>query len=376
MRSGNLPARYETTSEPPKTQLSATLNSADTTLSVASTSGFPSAGALCIRNFNLYEYVNYTGISGNTFTGLTRGKAGASGLTITISAGSNTGTVVSTTGIQIGQRVVNTAAFPDGTFVTGISGLTLTFSQAALSANPSSVIIAPMGATSGQTFTYSVGDPVAIELAFPTYGPTISHWGTSVMMDGRFDDDKSLVFTYGQTVFTQIAAGTSKALFSIRVSPSVDNGIAAPFGSRELINRMQLVLRTLDLTTRTSPANFLVRAFLNATPSTATTWTNAVGNISGLQNSSLAQIADYSSGGNTTVSGGEVTAGFFVTGTASIDLDRVRDLGNSILGGGGTASNTQIYPDGPDVLTIVVTNVAASAPVDVLARLSWTEAQA
>ena len=375
MRSGNLPARYETTSEPPKTQLSATLASGGTTLSVASTSGFPSAGALCIRNFNLYEYVNYTGISGNTFTGLTRGKAGASGLTITISAGSNTGTVVSTTGIQIGQRVVNTAAFPDGTFVTGISGLTLTFSQAALSANPSLVIIAPMGATSGQTFTYSVGDPVAVELAFPTYGPTISHWGTSVMMDGRFDDDKSLVFTYGQTVFTQIAAGTSKALFSIRVSPSVDNGIAAPFGSRELINRMQLVLRTLDLTTRTSPANFLVRAFLNATPSTATTWTNAVGNISGLQNSSLAQIADYSSGGNTTVTGGEVTAGFFVTGTSSIDLDRVRDLGNSILGGGGAAANTQIYPDGPDVLTIVVTNVAAAA-VDVLARLSWTEAQA
>jgi hypothetical protein len=184
-----------------------------------------------------------------------------------------------------------------------------------------------------------------------------------------------LVFTYGQTTFTNIFASQSKALFSIRVSPSVDNGISAPFGARELINRMQLVLRTLDLTTRTTGANFLVRAFLNGTPSTATTWTNAVGNISGQQNSSLAQIADYASGGNTTVSGGEVTAGFFASGTTSIDLSQVRDLGNSILGGGGAASNTQIYPDGPDVLTIVVTNVGASA-VDVLARLSWTEAQA
>ena len=376
MRSGNLPARYETTSEPPKTQLAATLTSGGTTLTVASTSGFPSAGTLCIRNLNLYEYINYTGITGSTFTGLTRGRAGAIGLNVTTTLGSNVGSAT-TTGIQIGQRVVNTTAFPDGTFVTAIGTGTLTFSQAALVGGvQSGVIIAPMGATSGQTFTYSVGDPVAVELAFPTYGPTISHWGTSVMMDGRFDDDKSLVFTYGQTVFTQIAAGTSKALFSIRVSPSVDNGISAAFGSRELINRMQLVLRTLDLTTRTASANFLVRAFLNATPSTATTWTNAVGNISGLQNSSLAQIADYSSAGITTVSGGEVTAGFFVTGTASIDLDRVRDLGNSILGGGGAASNNQIYPDGPDVLTIVVTNVAASAAVDVLARLSWTEAQA
>jgi len=376
MRSGNLPARYETTSEPPKTQLAATLTTGGTTLTVASTSGFPSAGTLCIRNFNTYEYVNYTGITTNTFTGLTRGQAGATGVTVTIAIGSNSGTVASATGIQIGQRVVNTTAFPEGTFVSGISGLTLTFSQAAITGNPTGVAFAPMGATSGQLFTYTLGDPIAIELAFPTYSPTISHWGTSVIMDGRFDDDKSLVFTYGQNAFTNITPGLAnqKALFSIRVAPSVDNGIAAAFGARELINRMQLVLRTLDLTTKTTGANFLVKAYLNGIPSSATAWTNAVGNVTGRQNSSLAQIADYAAG-TTTLSGGEITAGFFVTGTSSIDLDKVRDLGNCILGGGGANANTQIYPDGPDVLTIVVENVGSSA-VDVLARLSWTEAQA
>jgi hypothetical protein len=380
MRSGNLPARYETTSEPPKTQLASTLSSSDVSLNVASASGFPSAGTLLVRNANNYEYVNYTGITtsptSGTFTGLTRGKPGvpSPGIQVMVAAGLNVGTAL-TAGVQIGQRVASSAAFPEGTFITNIAANSLSFSQSALATNPTGVIIAPMGATSGQQFNYSEADPIAVELAFPTYGPTISHWGTSVMMDGRFDDDKSLVFTYGQTVFTAIGPGTTKALFSIRVSPSVDNGISAAFGARELINRMQLVLRTLDLTTRTSPANFLVRAFLNATPSTSTTWTNAVGNISGQQNSSLAQIADYSSGGNTVVSGGEVTAGFFASGTTSIDLSQVRDLGNSILGGGGSNSNTQIYPDGPDVLTIVVTNVGA-AGVDVLARLSWTEAQA
>ena len=118
----------------------------------------------------------------------------------------------------------------------------------------------------------------------------------------------------------------------------------------------------------------LVTAVLNGTPSTATAWTNAINNATGLANSSLAQIANYATG-NTTVSGGEVTGGFFVTGTTSVDLDRVRDLGNSILGGGGPNANTNIYPDGPDVLTIVVTNTGAAA-VDVLGRLSWTEAQA
>ena len=141
---------------------------------------------------------------------------------------------------------------------------------------------------------------------------------------------------------------------------------------------MQLTLRALDISTSTANANLLVEAFLNATPvGTATTWTNAVGNITGRINSSLAQIADYSSGiTSTTVSGGEVTAGFFVgSGANSIDLSQVRDLGNSILGGGGTTSNTQIYPDGPDTLTIVVTNLKSTSST-VFGRLSWTEAQA
>jgi hypothetical protein len=195
-------------------------------------------------------------------------------------------------------------------------------------------------------------------------------------MDGRFDDDKSLVFTYGQSVATNIAQNATRALFSIRVAPSVDNGISASFGQRELINRMQLTLRALDITTSTTNANLLVQAFLNASTSTATTWTNAVGNVPGRINSSLAQIADYS-GGSTTVTGGEVTAGFFVgTGANSIDLSQVRDLGNSILGGGGTTSNTQIYPDGPDTLTIVVTNLSSTGSANVFGRLSWTEAQA
>ena len=232
-----------------------------------------------------------------------------------------------------------------------------------------------MGVGIGTTFAYSPTDPIAIELAYPTYGPSISHWGTSVIMDGRFDDDKSLVFTYGQNTQTSVPANSSRALFSIRVSPSVDNGTSAAFGARELINRMQLTLRTLDLSVvGIQTANILLRAYLNAIPSTATTWTNSVGNALGAVNSSLAQIADYA-GGSTTVAGGEVTAGFWASQTTSIDISGVRDLGNSVLGGGGSSANTQIYPDGPDVLTIVATNVSPYA-VNVYGRISWTEAQA
>jgi len=378
MRSGNLPARYESEARPPTTQITTALGASDTTVGVASTAGFPPAGTLLIRNAEIYEYVNYTGISTTAFTGLTRGKSGNAALTLTVAASSNVATAT-TTNLQVGQRIIGAGntGFPEGTYISAIGSGTITLSNAATGVNPT-VAAVPMGSPVGVAFNFSATDPVAVELAFPTYGPSISHWGTSVIMDGRFDDDKSLVFVYGQRSGTTIGGGATKALFAIRVSPSVDNGTSATFGARELINRMQLTLRALDVSAipTSGSANLLVEAFLNSTPvGTATTWTNAVSNITGRINSSLAQIADYSTV-STTVSGGEVTAGFFVgSGANSIDLSQVRDLGNSILGGGGANSNTQIYPDGPDTLTIVVTNLTATS-CNVFGRLSWTEAQA
>jgi len=373
--SGNLPGRYESSTNPPYTKATTEILTTDAALTVASTAGFPPSGTLVIRNESTYEYVNYTGKSATTFTGLTRGKAGVeAGLTVTIATGTSTGTVASATGIQVGQRVISNA-FPEGTFISSITGTSVQFSKAALTDNPTGVIIAPMGATSAQAFTFAATSPTMVELAFPSFSASISHWGTSVIMDGNFDEDKSLVFTYGQRTSTSITAGASRALMAIRVAPSVDNGIAAAFGQRELINRMQLTLKALDVTTSLANANLLVTAVLNGVPSTTNAWTNAVGNVVGVANSSLAQIVDYSST-STTLSGGEVTAGFFVgTGANSIDLSNVRDLGNSIVGGGSVNSNTNIYPDGPDTLTIVVTNIGTTtAPV--FARLSWTEAQA
>ena len=385
MRSGNLPAHYESTTDPIKTLLAASAGASDTTLTVTDTSLFPSSGTLVIRPGSTtnqasqnYEYVNYTGKTATTFTGLTRAQAGSAvgGTATTWTASSNTGTVTTNTGIQIGQRVFGTAnpsPVPEGTFVTGFTGSTVTLNNAVTSANPQ-LIFAPSGAGAGQAYTYSATSPVSVEFAYPTFAPAISHWGSSVIMDGRFDDDKSLIFTYGQTTFSTIAAGVSKALMSIRVSPSVDSGLTGAFGARELINRMQLKMTALDITTKTSGANLLIRAYLNAVPSVATTWTNAVGNVAGAVNSSLAQIADHGTGA-TTVSGGEVTGGYFVASTGSTDLKELRDLGNSILGGGTAAANAGIYPDGPDTLTFVVTNIG-TASADVLGRISWTEAQA
>jgi hypothetical protein len=373
MRSGNLPARYESITQPPYTILSSSFNQGDTTLFVSSSIGFPVSGTLLVRSSGSYEYVTYEGTGSNFFTIKQRAQSGSLGLTLTMQSGSNIATVVSTASLQVGQRIIG-PAFPDGTFITALSSSFVVLNQASTGSNPIA-IAAPMGVSTASTFTYSPTTPIPVEFAYPTYGPSISHWGTSVIMDGRYDDDKSLLFTYGQVATSSIASGATTALFSIRVSPSADNGLPAAFGARELVNRMQLILRTLDLSIATTGStNILVRANLNGTPSVAATWTNAVGNAANVVNSSLAQIADFS-GQNATVSGGEVTAGFFVNSTGTQDISLVRDLGNSILGGGGTVANQQIYPDGPDVLTITATNVSA-IPINVLGRISWTEAQA
>jgi len=376
MRTGNLPARYESVTESPFTTTTSTVGSSDTTINVADTSLFPPTGTLVVRNATTYEGVTYTGKTATTFTGVTRTLAGSAvaGTATTWTSGSVSGTVTTATGIQVGQRVHSSTSpnpVPEGTFVTAVVGSTITLSDAVTATNPN-LIFAPIGATSGQAFTFSATAPTSVELALPSFAPQISHWGTSVIMDGRFDDDKSLIFTYGTTSVATIAAGAANAILSIRLAPSVDNGQIGAFGAREVINRMQLKLDSLGLTFTGTAQPLLVTAVLNGTPSAATAWTNAVAGAA-VQNSSLAQVATH--GATVTVSGGEVAGGFFVQGTEILDMRSVRDLGNSILGGGGANSNANIYPDGPDTLTIVVRNLGA-ANATVFTRLGWTEAQA
>jgi hypothetical protein len=456
MRSGNIPARYESSTFAKTTTITSNVLVTANTINVESTEGFPDSGTLLIRSGTVYEYVNYTGQNEQKtqFTGVIREKAGAT-INVTIAAGSNLGTVTSTTGIQVGQRIIS-PNFPQNTYVSEIDGAQIKFNTAAIIANPTNVIFSPMSTGTAQAFAYVPTTPVSVEQAFPTFSASISHWGTSVIMDGGFDDDKSLVFTYGQTRKTTVPAavpeetplektatgsigsftielnnntgvvpgmrinrpevegveipgiqqdtvvtlvrpgvvtlslpltanlsasnvlltgGNSKALFSIRVAPSVDNGISANFGQRELINRMQLTLESIGVLSSTTDSNFLVTAILNGVPTSATPWQNVVRGSTVLTNSSLSQIADYSEDEETIILGGEVTGGFYSQGTSSIDLTNVRDLGNSVLGGGSLFANANVYPDGPDVLSIVVTNLS-STPVEVTGRLSWKEAQA
>jgi hypothetical protein len=326
MRSGNICARYEANTIPVSTTLASTLNSAVTNrMTVTSTTGFPTAGVLVIsapgNTTSAIEYVRYTGLTETTFTGLTRG-------------------------------VTN---------LTGLGGLT------------------SGGGAVATTFTYSATAPIQVALFANQFSSTVSHWGSAVIMDGRYDDDKSFIFQAGQTTaLANLGAGASAALLSIRLAPSVDSGITGVLGARDLINRMQLTLRQMDIVATGTAAIFRVELVLNGRIGGS-----GAGAFASAGGSSLAQIATHATASPfTTVTGGETILSFFVYTPSVVqqDLNLVRDLGNSILGGGLNntvpTSTVNLFPDGPDVVTIRVTNVSAVTTSTIASRLSWTEAQA
>ena len=393
MRSGNLPGRYETNTFPKTTWLAGgasgawtNFNPTDTTMYVNSTTGFPNTGTIYVRTANngglgntCTEYINYTGITANSFTGLTRGQAGATVTATTTSGNSYLTAVSSTTGVQVGQYIFG-AGVSTPAYVSSIpNSSTIVMNQAAIASGTGTTIVFPPLANTAQTFLFSTTAQTAIEMHAPSFSPEINHWGTSAIMDGGFTPDKSFIFTKGMTNNINVASGGIQAVMSFRVSPGASNGIAATgLGIREVINRMQHIPFETDLY---SNGSFLITCVLNGTTSnTAEIWQNVSG-------SSLSQYIFHTQG--TTVTGGEPVFGFYlntqggVGGAAGLysttqqDLTQLLALGSSILSGGSANAAVGIYPNGPDVLTFQAQSLQSGAnAATIVARYSWTEAQA
>ena len=395
MRSGNLPARYETNTFSKTTWMTGgasgigtNLNATDTTIYVANTSGFPTSGTLWIRNANTggqgyanSEFVGYTGLTTNTFTGLIRANMASTLSTTgtTVQGNAYITTVGSTSGVQNGQYIYG-SGIPIGAFVQSIPNpTTIIMNYASIASGSGTTIqIAPMSNTSG-AFAFTTTAQTAVELHSPAFSPEVNHWGTSAIMDGGFTPDKSFIFTKGMPVATNVSSGSTQAVMSFRIAPTVSNGItSSQLGVREIINRMQQVPYETDMYANGS---FLITCVLNGkTSNTAEQWLSVGG-------SSLSQYIFHSTG--TTISGGEPVFGFFLNtqgsagsaaglyATTQQDLTQLLALGTSILSGGSANAATNIYPDGPDVLTFVAQNIGSSANASTIqARYSWTEAQA
>jgi hypothetical protein len=379
MRSGNMAAHYESSGLGPVTILSSNLSnsattigtyasSTDTSITLASSSSFPATGVMVSGT----EYIYYTGISGNTLLNCIRGFGG------TTAASHSVGDSATPSSIDI----ADCSRFPNsGTIKVSAAGASGASEYIAYAGNDGSLLYGLTraqtgGAASATAFTYSTSAPVAIEYVSPDTVPSLAHWGSSVIMDGQFNDDKSLIFNYGTTSQLAVPAGATVPVIAIRVAPSVDNGQIGLLGNKEIINRMQLQLVELGIV---SAGTFLIQLILNGyCTSFSGAWTGpAIGNA---YTSSLAQVAANTTT-TATITGGESVAAAFTnsSGQTTLDLSQVRDLGNSILGGGNTSAvptgQAGQYPDGPDILYVVATNTAGTS-TNILARLSWKEAQA
>jgi len=392
MRSGNLPVRYEVINEGPKSKLASTISQSQTTVPLVDASLYPSSGTVYVDN----ELINYTGKSGNTLTGIT--------------------------------RAASFGNYSSGSFRTYSAG-------------------------AAEPHTEGAG---AILLS-NTATPIISHWGSAFLTDGLFDSDRGYIFNYpfiGGTIST-----TKITTFMIRLAPSVSNAITGDLGQRELINRAQLLLKSLEFTPTGGSASqaVVIEGILNPSnyPSNpaAVQWFSLTSQGAGGQ-PSFAQIANAASvtweGGAQTIQAAtaftqnyftqyqiftktdvaNVRIGFFVSGTgvpggtrvinifqydatrnyvqfsnsvnsglsgttytftantvsaapgetvfsfigpaiekSTIELDELKELNNTPIGGRGT------FPNGPDVLAINVYLTNGSNITGNLV-LRWSEAQA
>jgi hypothetical protein len=159
-------------------------------------------------------------------------------------------------------------------------------------------------------------------------------------------------------------SGTNyQPLLSLRLSPSVSSGLTGRLGDRDIINRMQLAIKELAVsTTNLVDVKVLINPRLNNL------------NFAGAPVPSLTQYIQHTL--NDTVSGGTQIYNFRAAGGASssensttVALSDLYDIGNSILGG------DSVFPDGPDILTVAVARLTGNTTLT-SAKLTWTEAQA
>lgn len=314
MRSGNLPVRYSVENESAFSWLTADPGSGGTTLTIADNTYFANSGTVYIDN----ELIFYNGKGG-------------------------------TTQLQNCTRGTTLSYYQNGT--------NKTFSAGAAASHPINTGVIQISSLAQ---------------------PTLSHWGSALICDGIFDNDRGYIFNYQVTDRT--LALSTQTMFMIRLAPSVSNSTIGDLGIKDLLNRSQLLLSQCGVSlARPSsggniPNSVVIEGVLNPKNYSTASWQSLNLDFQGGQ-PSLAQVANTFtfSSGSYALPGEQVFA--FVAnpvGDANLDLNSLKELTNSPFGGVGA------YPNGPDVLAINarISGGTGSPTVQAAVLLRWSEAQA
>ena len=171
-----------------------------------------------------------------------------------------------------------------------------------------------------------------------------------------------LHFLYPEGSLNNTSGPNYQPLLSLRLSPSVSEGLTGALGDRDVINRMQLRLQEIGVST-----NQLIDVKLLLNPRLNNL------NFVGVDTPSLTQVVEHTA--QDTVSGGVQVYNFRASGdqgneqSTTVDVSTLFELSNSILSG------DSIFPDGPDILTIAVSRLTGNETLS-SAKMSWAEAQA
>jgi hypothetical protein len=287
---------------------------------------------------------------------------------------SQTLAVAGTTAKSFGSKAINltpntitisTHGFTTGDAVT-FTGLTANGQTGSDTQNP--VIVAQAGYNNAinlinnSTLYVRTVDANTIAL-HPTYSDATATGGTNVIDFTAQGNSQYTYYLYPLGSSNNTSGTNYQPLLSIRLSPSVSSGLVGKLGDRDVINRMQLRLSELAIsTTSLVDVKVLINPRLN--------------NLN-FNNSSVPSLTQYIQHTlNDTVSGGTQVYNFRAAGGASntegsttVDIGELYEIGNSILGG------DSVFPDGPDILTIAVARLTGSSTLT-SAKLTWTEAQA
>jgi hypothetical protein len=133
-----------------------------------------------------------------------------------------------------------------------------------------------------------------------------------MITDGRFDEDRGYLFSYTSSG-TSIST-TKVTAFLIRLAPSVSNAVVGDLGDRELINRAQLLLQEISITTEANASGgVVIEGILNPqnypTNPGDITW----GGLSGLSQGGQPSFAQIAPGGSVNWNGGATTTTATIT---------------------------------------------------------------
>jgi hypothetical protein len=418
MRSGNLPGRYEAINETPTSALNGAIDSSQTTIPLVDATDYPPASVTYPAYVMIEsEIVRYSGKSGNTLTGCTRAAtftqwAEGQSRSYTSSAATthadNTGVIlISNTCVPLVNHW-GSAIIMDGTF-DGDEGFSFTYNRsnyglpATVGASQTAFLmrLAPSVSNGiiGDLGVRELINRAQLTLKTLTVNVTAGRYLVTGILNPNNIDSANTVWSglnnagggY-QPSFSQFAVApryTDESTGGVQAAPLNTTGGFSRSGTMVLSGSFKTYanLTLTNVSSSGSGANVTVQLQANKNSYSVTTTALSVQNPgSGYAVGDTVKILGNALGGSTPandlsltvaavsadVTGGERLFAIPIqsTGTNTLDLTNIKQIGQSAVPGKGT------YPNGPEVLAVVITALSTSSnPVGEI-QLSFEESQA